>query len=278
MAGHSSDAIRVALDPGGMAIGAAGGPIAAGPSSGGTPPSSDPTPDPLHINQLKPVMDLEDAGLRVEVSQAQLGSLLQERLQSVTHVYSTLTMVGKDLVDFFPKVPEILPPTISGRLLNPDGSPAAFVSVQADEPTPDAGDPTAPWPTPQTTTDRRGAYQLGLPPRPVPTSGLTLLVQGSNRTTDVVVRRSDPVASRGSLGVQPLDEAVEPLPTSITSQLGDVVVPTGESDVLADPAAFADPVPVLTLGEGDCVVPFGPTPGSSTSSASRSSSASSRPS
>ena len=257
MAGRSSDAIRVVLHPGGMATGPmSGGQTPAPSSAGGTVPDGSSASMASTGGAKGPVMDLEDAGLKVEVSQAQLGSLLEERLQSVTHVYSTLTMVGRDLVDFFPKVPEILPPAISGRLLNPDGSPAAYVSVQAEEPTPDAGDPVTPWPTPQTTTDRRGAYQLSLPARPVPTTGLTLLVQGSNRTTEVLVRRTDLVASKGSLGVQPLDEAVEPLPRSITSQLGDVIVPTAASDVLADPASFADPVPVLTLGEGDCARSF----------------------
>src|SRR5512140_3662900 len=113
-----SDAIRVALHSGGMAIGPMPGDAAsAPPSAGGTVPGGG-IPPMSNASGLKsaPVMGLEGAGLSVEVSQAQLGSLLQERLDSVTHVYSTLTMVGKDLVDFFPNVPEILPPTISGRL------------------------------------------------------------------------------------------------------------------------------------------------------------------
>jgi hypothetical protein len=205
-----------------------------------------------------PFLDLEDAELEVKIAKAQIKSIVAERIESVAAVYNTLDIVRKDLKDFFPQVPEILPPTIDGRLFNPDGTPATFVLVQALPPPAAGGNGTVErgWPRRETHTDRRGAFRLSLPSRPVPDEGLKLLVIGGNRSTEVVVRRVDLVATSGSIGVVPLDTEISPLPRSVVSELGDVVLPTSEDDVLANPAEFASPVPVLTLGEGDCARSF----------------------
>ena len=114
----------------------------------------------------------------------------------------------------------------------------------------------ASWPNPEQKTDRRGAFRLTLPPRPVPDDGLKLVITGSNRILEVGIRRADLIAGNGSLGILPLDQAVEPLPQSIVAQLGDVVLPTSEADLLANPSEFSNPVPVLTLGDGDCAKSF----------------------
>lgn len=206
-----------------------------------------------------PFLDLEDEGLEVQITKKQIEAIVAERIDSVAAVYKTLDVVKKDLKDFFPKVPEILPSTLDGRLLNPDGTPAEFVLVQALAPPPVGSGTTKlerAWPRPETNTDRRGAFRLTLPPRPVPDDGLKLLVTGGNRATEIVVRRTDLVASNGSLGVVPLDVEISPMPRSVVSQLADVVLPTSEEDVLANPTEFASPAPILTLGEGDCARSF----------------------
>jgi len=224
------------------------------------------------------VQDLEDAGLSVRLDKRAVSALVSQRLDAVTQVHRTLEGVRQELVDFFPALPEALPPFVDGRLFNPDASPAAHVQVRALEPLPDpaegnghgggsgngnGGRPGAfegvvrPWPLPTATTDARGAYRLALPPRPVPAQGLRLQIVGSDRQLEIVVKRSDLVSSAGSLGVQPLPQPVAPLRRSVVSQLKDVVpVPTSEQDVLADPGAFATPAPAFTLGEGDCARSF----------------------
>ncbi len=202
-------------------------------------------------------LDLEDLGLQVEVTTDHLAAIFSERMRSITQIYSTLDVIKGDLVDFFPKVPEILPAELSGRLLNPDGTDAGYVRVRALEPASEAAAGfVAPWPNPETTTDARGAFVLRLPPRPVGDDGMTLVVTGGNRTTEVSLRRADLIAGNGKLGVLPLDVSLTPAPRSIVARLGDIVLPTGEDDVLENPQAFATPAPVITLGEEDCAKSF----------------------
>jgi hypothetical protein len=198
-------------------------------------------------------LDLEAAGLTIEVTKEHVAEILQQRAIAATQVYSTLDLIGKDLTKFFPKVPEVLPAKIHGRLLNPNGTAAEGVSVRALEP---ADDSITPWPNPETLTDRRGAFALNLPPRPIADEGMRLVVTGANRVVEVGVRRADLVAGNGDLGVLPLDQIVEPLPRSALSQLGDVVIPASDGDVLANPSEYAVPAPVVTLGDGDCAMSF----------------------
>lgn len=207
-------------------------------------------------------LDLEDLGLDVQVDKEQIAALVERRLQSVAQVFTTLDGIKSDLKTFLPAVPESLPPSVSGRLVNPDGSDAAYVSVRALEPTSPTTTstgkltPKLPWPNPEAKTDRRGAFRLALPPRLIPDSGIKLMVVGGNRTLELGLRRNDLIAGNGTLGTLPLDQQLEPLPRSALSRLGDVVIPTGENDTLAHPDEFADPVPVMTLGEGDCARSF----------------------
>jgi hypothetical protein len=90
----------------------------------------------------------------------------------------------------------------------------------------------------------------------LPDDGLTLLVRGGNRSTELQLRRLDLIAGDGSLGVLPLDVAVTPMPRSVLAQLSDVVRPTSDEDVLENPEVFAEPAPVITLGDRDCAVSF----------------------
>ncbi len=202
-----------------------------------------------------PLIDLENAGVRFELKTGALETALKDRLKSVGEVYGTLKRVGRDLTEFFPKVPEILPPFLDGRLLNPDATPAANVSVRALEPPPVNGE-TRPWPQAEVRTDDRGGFRLALPPRPVPEAGLQLVVTGGNRQIETAIKRTDLIASNGSLGVVPLEAPVSPLPKSIIEQLKDIALPKSEDDVVQNPEAFATPPPQMTLGEGDCARSF----------------------
>lgn len=203
-----------------------------------------------------PSLDLEELGLEVQINDEEIGQLFNERLDSVTRVFRTLDHLRKDLGELVPIVPQNLPPVIKGRLVNPDGSDAAYVSVRALEPpVDDTLTVRSSWPNPETRTDARGAFALHLPPRPLSDAGLTLLVTGSNRAVELGLRRIDLVGS-GALGTLPLELAVEPLPRSVLAQLGDVLLPTGEDDPLEHPEVFASSAHPITLGEGDCARSF----------------------
>ncbi|MDQ0373850.1 hypothetical protein [Cellulomonas humilata] len=208
-----------------------------------------------HVGSL----DLEDLGLDVAITKGAVADLFTQRLEAVTRVFTTLDHLRQDLGNLLPVVPVVFPPQLTGRLVNPDGSPGAYVSVRALEPTWDTTDglrQRLPWPNPEAGTDARGAFRLSLPPRPIPESGLTLLVTGSDRAVEVVLRRIDLVGGTGTLGVVPLDQHVSPLPRSVLSQLGDVLLPTDESDPVDHPEDFATPAHPISLGEGDCARSF----------------------
>ena len=67
-------------------------------------------------------LDLEDLGLEVRIQDEEIRELFAQRLDSVTKVFRTLDHLRKDLGDLVPVVPPSLPPTISGGLVNPDGT------------------------------------------------------------------------------------------------------------------------------------------------------------
>jgi hypothetical protein len=205
-------------------------------------------------------LDLEDLGLEVSITKGGVADLFTQRLDAVTRIFTTLDRLRHDLSDLLPVVPVVFPPQITGRLVNPDGSDARYVSVRALEPTWDSSTEglrqRLPWTHPETSTDGRGAFRLSLPPRPIPESGLTLLATGSDRAVEVLLRRIDLIGGTGVLGTVPLDQHVSPLPRSVLSQLGDVLLPTSEADPVDHPEDFASPAHPITLGEGDCARSF----------------------
>ncbi len=205
---------------------------------------------------IVPSLDLEDLGLNVQIDTEEIQALFTDRVDAVTRIFRTVDFLGKDLGELVPIVPPSFPPTIAGRLVNPDGADAANVSVTALEPEL-TGELTQrlPWPNPETKTDARGAFQLSLPPLPVPETGLTLRVRGANRTVELALRRIDLVGG-GKLGTLPVELEVTPLPRSIVAQLGDVLLPTTDDDPLEHPEDFAAPAHPITLGEGDCARSF----------------------
>ena len=184
------------------AAGAAAGRAAAGDDDGRVPPD-------IGIEAVSS-LDLEDLGLTVEIGAAQVKAVLADRITAAAQVFTTLDHVKKDLVLYIPQVPEQLPAAITGRFVNPDGSPAASVSVRALAP--DGPSTTDLGPEPAAAargrTPRRApthAARSGSPCRrgPLPDSGLRLLLTGGNRIVEYLLRRTDLVAGDGQGGAAP---------------------------------------------------------------------------
>jgi hypothetical protein len=204
-------------------------------------------------------------GLDLKLGTRAIGELVAARELAFARVYDQLDGLKNDLVEFFPQVPEVLPASVEGQLLNPNGQPAAGVSVEAERPSypsPNGkaaknGAPDVAWTTPRTITDARGAFSLALPTVPIPADGLQLSVKGADAATTVVARAAD-LAVGGRLGVIPLDRQIGPLQTSVLAQLHDEldIAPTSAADAAASPSDFATPAPGMTLGEGDCARSF----------------------
>jgi hypothetical protein len=201
---------------------------------------------------------LATATLNVRVGSRAIGELVAARELSFARVYDQIHSLKNDLVEFFPKVPDVLPTILTGQLLNPDGSPTASVSV---EPVPPAGangngkTPSIPWTSSRAITDSRGSFSLSLPTVPIPDAGLQLTVKGGDGLTTVTARRAD-LAVGGRLGAIALDRPLAPLQQSILGQLRQDVTPASGDDVADNPADFADAVQPFTLGEGDCARSF----------------------
>jgi hypothetical protein len=129
------------------------------------------------------------------LSDEQILHLLRRQGSSQSQIYDMLEQIQNDLHDYFSKVPEVMPALLQGQLLNPDGTPAACVSVTAtlpdsigplvyardikealsplgdhkhhDDPPLKGGPRQSAWISPQTLTDTRGSFALPLPPVPL---------------------------------------------------------------------------------------------------------------
>lgn len=226
---------------------------------------SPPVTGPAFEAVSRPVesLDLEDLGLDITIGREQVQAILEERMAGVTQVFATIGHVSKDLDHYRPTVPATLPTTLTGTVLNADGSPAASVRLSVLEPdaTFTTGDKRTyafdgGWPNPQVITDVRGGFRIAVPAAPVPDTGLTLRLAGGNATAELTLARKDLVAGDGRLGILTLDATLVPLPRSVLAQLGDIVRPTSEADLIEHPDLFAEPAPVITLGDGDCGLAF----------------------
>jgi hypothetical protein len=202
-----------------------------------------------------------DAGqIRFEVPESALREVIEGKQEAFTRVYRTLDMIHRDLTDFFPRVSEPLPARLEGTLLNPDGTPAAHVSVEAPAPEYSSAETKAEpalrslrWSAPRDVTDARGGFTLVLPAAPVPEGGLALRIRGAGTTATVELRRPELLDIR--VGSLVLPRPVPPLPTSVLARLKAVqtdIMAGSEEDVLANPEAFAAPGAQIMLGEGDC--------------------------
>ncbi|MDQ6611037.1 MAG: hypothetical protein M3Y64_01280, partial [Gemmatimonadota bacterium] len=204
----------------------------------------------------------QDVGeIKLQVPPEALHEVIAQKQLAVTHIYRTLDGINRDLKDFFPKLSETLPPSVDGVLLNPDGSPAAGVSVEALEPAYTRDETNAnpklanvSWVRPQDVTDARGAFRLNLAAVPVPLNGLKLQVRGANALLEMDVKRV--LLNEGRIGVLPVAQALVPLQQeSIVARLKGIqsdILATSAKDVQNKPEEFAAPAPQLTLGEGNC--------------------------
>src|SRR5437667_6436575 len=183
-----------------------------------------------HRVQISPDVENGHPGVPtvdVRVGTQAIGEIVAAREISFARVYDQLGSLKNDLLQFFVDVPETLPLEVRGQLLNPDGSPAANVSVEAPKPADADGNGAEPypWPGSRTITDARGSFALPLPTVPIPEAGPELVGKGSDGMTSIAARRVD-LAAGGALGVIPLDRPLAPLPQNIIAALAKDVTPT----------------------------------------------------
>ena len=220
---------------------------------------------PLSANALRIAGRKQDVGeIVLDIPNEAIADMIREKSLAVTHVYKTLDAIQVDLKNFFPRVVPALPGQLTGLLLNPDGSPAADLSVEAQAPVYSndevAANPslaTLSWPAPQAMTDARGAFRLRLPSVPVPADGLALRIRGSQDSDVATVKRV--LLVDGDAGTQILTKTLRPLETSVVAQLKGIqsdILATSAKDVDSKPDQFATPAPQLTLGQGDCARVF----------------------
>jgi len=196
----------------------------------------------------------ENESVELELGAEAFSSFVKGRQLAVTQVHKSLTQIKADLTKFFPTVRELFPEIITGEILNPDGTPAKRVSVEAQKPEYTSGEnvDNIAWPTPKAITDERGVFTLQMPRVPIPEKGLTLRVRGATNSTTLVLERTGFLGTAGRSGLLVLNREIAPLPTSIVSRLKDLV-PTGAEDVADNPGDFAEQTPPLTLGDDpDC--------------------------
>lgn len=189
--------------------------------------------------------------LKFELKPQQVVELIRGRLQATQRVHATLQHLGKDLKDFFPTVHDVLPPRLQGRLVNPDGGPAAGVSVSLH---PVHGGNGADRYARPVRTDRSGAFSLKPEPVPIPDDGLVLSAQAGDRRVDIPLRKVDLLDMK--LGTFPLDislffpPAVIPGGATFLDGLPDKL-PASDGDVDDNPGDYTTPAPGMTLGCGD---------------------------
>ncbi|MFM2399419.1 MAG: hypothetical protein RL341_1576, partial [Pseudomonadota bacterium] len=202
--------------------------------------------------------------VELDIPDAAIQNVIADKQIAATHIYKTLDIIGKDLTLFFPKVLACMPGAVSGTLLNPDGSVAPGVIVEALQPAysdKDKQDAAAAnvslnlagWSTPHAVSDARGTFKINLPSVPIPEKGLVLSVRGGNGGQTLDIKRV--VALDGALGTLILEKTLTPVQTSVLTQLRGIqedIVANSPQDVENKPEEFAAPLPQINLGEGDC--------------------------
>lgn len=217
--------------------------------------------EPLRADALSIGSPKVSAGrINIEVPHAALADVIKNRQLAVANVFKTLDVIKGDLSTFFPKITDTLPPVLDGTVLNPNGSPAANVSVEVQQPftnfTTSATNGSAlalGWPNPRTVTDERGGFRVQLPTIPVPETGLKLTVRGSDSIAELTLSRVTVLEAH--VGSLILPRPLAPLETSVIAQLKSIqsgILATSATDVANNPEQFAVPGPQVMLGEGDC--------------------------
>ena len=207
----------------------------------------------------------QDTGeVHLDIPDDAIADVIRQKSLAITHIYKTLDAINVDLKSYFPKVVPALPSQLTGIVLNPDGSPAAGLSVEAQAPKYTADEikanpllSTVQWPAPHDITDGRGGFRLQLPGVPVPADGLVLKLRGAQDSDLAIIKRV--LLVDGDAGTQILTRPLAPLTTSVVSQLKGIqsdILANSAKDVDTKPDQFATPAPRLTLGQGDCARVF----------------------
>ncbi len=193
-------------------------------------------------------------GVGIELSEEILNELVDQRVQATGAIFRQLDTIREDLAGgFLGAVVPTLAPKLRGELINPDGTPAERVIVEALRPTftdnEGIDNSSFSWAVKAAVTDKRGLFSLDLPNLRVPQGGLTLRIRGQNTTLTEAVPRVD--ALDGELGLVVLDRTVLPLQRSVVGELSDLF-PIDPEDAEENIADFAGTQAPIVLGEGDC--------------------------
>lgn len=190
-------------------------------------------------------------GEGVELGAAAIGQLIEARQFAATAVYRRLAQFNDELEGFFTGVVPTLPAKLTGELINPDGTPADRIQVEALRPEfgRNEGVGEFAWAPRKAVTDRRGMFSLSLPPLRVPQNGLRLRLRGRNGVSTLNVARID--AIDGQIGLAVLSSTLLALPQSVIAQLADLF-PVDEIDAVENVDDFRTEQPPLVIGEGDC--------------------------
>ncbi|MBL8765289.1 MAG: hypothetical protein JNM07_13575 [Phycisphaerae bacterium] len=189
--------------------------------------------------------------------EAVIEQLLNSRQRGQERVEVTLSEFKTAVMPSIAKMPRMLPSRLAGRLVNPDGTPAAGVAVRAVS----AGD-ASPLPgggAGPVRTRPDGSFVLHLPWAAIPDAGIKLLATGGGAKSEIAVPRGELRASQGRIGT--VESRVSftsaslvggalagALPGSSPAELG--AVPD-------DPEHTHEPPPPLCVGEDDCQKQFG---------------------
>ena len=194
-------------------------------------------------------------GEGVELSPEAVAELMDARSNSTAAVFKQLGTFKEELSEagFFTSIPPMLAPKLRGELLNPDGSPAERLIVEALRPEfgPNEGIDNLQfaWAVPKIVTDKRGKFSLKLPAVRVPQNGLRLRLRGQNAVLTLDVARID--ALDGDLGLTILERTLQPLQQSVVGELAGLF-PVDSEDAEENAQDFQTTQSPIVLGEGDC--------------------------
>lgn len=136
-----------------------------------------------------------------------------------------------------------LPPHLFGRLVQPNGSHAAFLQLTAVIST---------QPASTAISNKDGEFDLALPSHvKFPVAGLTLQVAGSNTTLTLTLYKNA-VSANGLTGDLRLPTELEPLPLSIVGQLQALLPSAGGAPDHGDSDAEQPTTPHVAMGEAGC--------------------------
>ena len=213
------------------------------------------TSEPPSARRLLPALDFTGPADTVSPNVLLDAAALHNAVQlSASHFYEGLIDLRKH-IDFVKiSLPtQLLPPHIVGTLVQPSGTAAARVQVEAELPSTDIS--ATP---PRALTNDDGSFEILLPRGAAIANQLTLTVRGSDGSAQLNLQPAD-IGATGLVGTVQLPNALSPLPVSIVESLRALI--GAQTALIAPGAATASgaAVPVVKLGEADgvCGMIFG---------------------